>query len=133
MKKILILIMIVLFIVVTFQLVIAEESKLHGEASLAYVPEFDDGLDISISLNYDLLKNWNVYGTTSILFDFTVSELKGSPYRAAYTIGTKVKFLKYFYAVIEHICTHPVYSNSTQFYDKFEGGNRTDFKIGVTW
>ncbi|KKL85030.1 hypothetical protein LCGC14_1958820 [marine sediment metagenome] len=132
MKKILILIMIVLFIVVTFQLVIAEESKLHGDASLAYVPELE-GFDISISLNYDLLKNWNVYGTTSVLFDFNVPKLQGSPYRAAYTVGTRVKFLKYFYAELEHICTHPVYSYYKQFYDRFEGGNRTDFRVGIIW
>ncbi|KKL53036.1 hypothetical protein LCGC14_2279470 [marine sediment metagenome] len=130
MKKILIVLAVML---VVTNVVTAGEGKLHGDASLAYVPELE-GLDINISLNYDLLKNWNVYGSTSVLFDFTTPELKGSPYRAAYTIGTRVKFLKYFYVELEHICTHPVYSNSEDFfYDRFEGGNRTDFKVGVIW
>ena len=130
MKRIILIVVVIMLMFVTT--VVAKENKLHGDASLAYVPELE-GFDISISLNYDLLKNWNVYGTTSVLFDFIVSELKGSPYRAAYTVGTRVKFLKYFYAELEHICTHPVYSYYKQFYDRFEGGNRTDFRVGIIW
>ena len=130
MKKLIIFLIVLLMII--FVGVIANGSELHGDAYISYVPEFD-GFDISISLNYDLLKNWNVYGTTSVLFDFNVPKLQGSPYRAAYTVGTRVKFLKHFYVELEHICTHPVYSNYKQFYDKFEGGNRTDIRVGIIW
>jgi hypothetical protein len=107
----------------------------HGNASIGYVPELK-GIATEINLNY-LPWRWLDLSTgIEVLADYNGignSGLSFCPYRDTYWLAGKINIKEHIYIKFYHSCTHPVFSYSEQFWDKFEGGNRTTYSIGVQW
>ena len=109
--------------------------ELHGNLQYGYVPEVE-GFEVQINLHYLPFRWLDLYGGFSTLMDFGGVGYSGMtfyPYRDTYTIGLTLKVGKVVYLNLDHSCTHPVYSFPEQFYDKFEGGNRTTYAVGLRW
>ncbi len=133
-----VIILIFFLLFVLFELVSPWRShagEVHGEFEVGYIPELE-GWMTSIELDYFPWKPLRIRGGVEVLMDagdLGYSGLTFQPYRNMYFIGIKLNVTKILFLELDHSCTHPVYSNHYQFYDKFEGGNRTTYSVGIQW
>ena len=110
----------------------ANAGEIHGNFSFGYVPEAESFCtDLNISYDFWIV---SLGGGIETLMDRSpVNAIFFCPYRNIYSFEASVKPFDYLYLNFKHSCTHPVFSYTKQFYDKFEGGNRTDISIGLEW
>jgi hypothetical protein len=136
--RLFVIILSILLLIVLFELVLPWKShagEIHGEFEVGYVPEIE-GWMTSIELNYFPWTFLRIRGGVEVLMDaggLGYSGISFQPYRDTYSIGVALNLTKNVFVEMDHSCTHPVYSNYKQFYDKFEGGNRTTYTIGIQW
>lgn len=110
----------------------ANASEIHGNFNFGYVLE-TESFCTDLSIRYDF---WIISlggGIETLMERSPTSAIFFCPYRNIYSFEAAIKPFDYLYLDFKHSCTHPVFSYTKQFYDKFEGGNRTDISIGIIW
>ena len=144
MKKILLILMVALMVLSSSISILVPNkgyaSEIHGDVNISYIPQA--GLNAYVSLNYDLLKNCNIYAGIDVLFDVK----DHNPPQDAYNIGTVVNIYKGLYVELGHTWTRSVWSYKEQVYDippfiefklhnklVLEFGSRTDIRVGYKW
>jgi hypothetical protein len=141
--RLFIIILITLFLIVLLELVLplrshAGETRctgIHGEFEVGYVPEIE-GWETCIELNYFPWTFLRIRGGVEVLMDaggLGNAGISFQPYRSTYFVDARLNLTKVLFIEMNHSCTHPVYSSYEQFYDKFEGGNRTVYAFGIQW
>ena len=127
-----IFILIYLLIIFIFIPSRANAGEVHGHLAFGYIPETDDYCT-ELIVSYEF---WVVIlqgGIETLMEPSPESALFFCPYRNTYYFDLILQPFKHIYFNFSHSCTHPVFSYSKQFYDKFEGGNRTTFFVGIKW
>ena len=106
-------------------------NEIHGNTQIGYIPEIE-GYEAEINLQYIPWKFLELSVGISILMDAS-NRNTFNPYRDTYSIQAKLNITDVIYISAYHHCVHPVWSTEEQFWDKFEGGNKTLFAIGLNW
>ena len=148
--RLFVIILIILFLIVLLELVLPLKSHagetqrilaetgctgIHGKFEVGYVPELE-GWETEIELNYFPWRFLRIRGGVEVLMDaggLGNAGISFQPYRSTYFVGARLNLTKVLFVEMDHSCTHPVYSSYEQFYDKFEGGNRTVYAVGIQW
>ena len=112
--------------------VVVNAGEIHGDFSVGYITENDD-FSTDLSISYELWIMEISGGIETLMERSPESPLFFCPYRNTYYIDCQIQPFRHLYFDFSHSCTHPVYSYDKQFWDKFEGGNRTTLKMGVQW
>jgi len=120
--------LIMLFILVPLK---AEPSEIHGELSFGYIGE-DQDYCTEFVLSYEF-SIFVLQGGIETLMEQSPTMIFFCPYRNTYSFSCRIQPFEHLYVEASHQCTHAVWSYRKQFYDNFEGGNRTNFKIGIRW
>ena len=105
--------------------------KIHGNTQIGYIPEIE-GFEAEINLQYIPWKFLELFAGISVLMDANERN-KFSPYRDTYLVEVKINITDNIYISAYHHCVHAVWSNEEQFYDKYAGGNKTRFAVGLQW
>ena len=87
-------------------------------------------MDIALYINPSGIIRGTLYGGMEVLMDITDAGFMFAPYRDTYKIGAALH-ASVFYVKGEWYCTHPVFSNWDQFYEKAYAENCG--KISVGW
>jgi hypothetical protein len=106
-------------------------AEIHGSLEIGWIVELDS-LEADIQLSYSPYNFLQIYGGFSVIAE-PAEFLHFRPYRNVYEIGANIAITNNIYLDFFHSCTHPVWSNRKQFYDKFEAGEKTEFAVGVRW
>lgn len=107
-------------------------AEIHGNAQFGYIEEIES-FEAEINLQFVPYHWITFYGGINVLMEY-YEDISFCPYRDTYIAGTKINFTKNIYADLYHSCTHSVYSNSKQFYDKFtQTGTKTMISVGIEW
>ncbi|MFW6120737.1 MAG: hypothetical protein ACOC80_07525 [Petrotogales bacterium] len=123
----------IIIAIITFLFVatIIYSAEIHGHFEVGYLQEGEDFVT-DLYLEYSF---WQIVLSSGIetLMEKSETSVFFSPYRNVYYAGLQLNITNHFYFKATHSCTHPVYSYKKQFYDHFEGGNRTNFMVGIEW
>ena len=127
---ILFLALLVLIMLVPFK---SSGAELHGYAEIGNdIVNEHWFTEINIDFSFLFLLRHNIYATQTVLFD--QEKTSGRPFRDIYTVGYGISH-RWFFANIEHWCSHPVisYGNEQYLYRDIFTGNSTKISAGIRW
>jgi len=130
MKKILFLLML-LFLLVPC-MASAQFFDVGVNAELGYLTEWECyslNMDIALYINPSGIIRGVVYGGIEVLIDISDIAFAFAPYQDTYKIGAAFH-VNVFYVKGEWYCTHPVWSNWDQFYERAYGENCGKLSVG---
>lgn len=110
----------------------ARAGEVHGHFYFGYLVEDEDFVtDLCLSYEFWII---TLRGEIETLMESSPwGTVFFCPYRNTYYFDINIRPFEHLFFDISHQCTHAVFSYSKQFYDKFEGGNRTTLSVGIRW
>jgi len=135
-KVVLLIVIVVVVLLLLASVARSDDGGFHGKAEFAYLIEggvFYTNLELGyvIDLPYDLYIDLCAGVETMSEFAGTAPQgLAFAPFRDTYTVGAQFGW-RFTYVRFDHYCTHPVWSDSKQFEQKFFAENLTRVVVGV--
>ena len=101
----------------------------YASLEAGYTVESQDLFTI-VTLGYQTI--WfNLYGGIETQMEFRPSGVGLCPYRSTYSLGTDLYVTSWLLFHAEHYCTHPVFSYTDLYRNKWFGENRTRFTVKI--
>ncbi len=128
------LVVLIFLVVFTFGMITAfkaEGAEIHGNVQFGYVEEVEL-FEAEINVQFVPWHWMTLYGGISVLVEHS-EKLSFSPYRDTYIVGAKINITENLYVDLYRHYIRPAYSYVGQFYDKFAGGIKTRFVVGIEW
>ena len=109
-----------------------EGAEIHGNMQFGYIVEIE-GFEAEINVQY-LPWHWlTFYAGINVLMEYS-GDGSFYPFNDRYSVGAKINITENLYIDVYHHCSHPVSSTAHKiYYDRFTGGNKTRFAVGIEW